>query len=226
MRNFQDQWTRWHHKESDGINPPSHNGWIYSAYSKYLAPGTTEPQLLFECYRQCKRSLYPVKVDRSPNLIKPPLSKDEVIGLASLGLLTDNELRNSYYNFCNLDADFDRKLSLSNTIKAIKALFKIRKEHRNYAWQQNITETYPLLFKLPPWDIYYIKKLYKKRATLLEFILFYLNAASVILKGSGSIRLLLWLQLKDLNMNILAKLIKVDKALEHDFKKDHPFYKK
>lgn len=226
MRNFQDQWTRWHHKESDGINPPSHNGWIYSAYAKYLAPGTTDSQLLFECYRKCTRSLDPVKVDRSPNLIKPPLSKDEVIGLVSLGLLTNNELQNSHYNFCNLDADFNRKLSFSNFFSGLKALFKIRKEDRNYAWQHNMVETYPLLFKLPPWDIYYVKKIYKKRANLLEFVLFYLNAFTTILKGSGSVKMLLWLQLKDLGMNKLSKLIKLEKALNHDFKEDHPFYKK
>ena len=116
-------------------------------------------------------------------------------------------------------------LTFKNFFKAIKTLFKIRKEGRNYAWQQNMTETYPLLFKLPPWDIYYIKKYYKKKPSLLETILFYLNSISVISGNNGSIQMLLWLQLMDLSMYNMAKLINVKKALKHDFKEDHPFYK-
>jgi hypothetical protein len=225
MENYQDKWSRWHHKPTDGINPSSNNGWVYTAYASKILPSSIDMNKLFTCYRECTRSLSPIKIDRSPNLSHPPLSKDEVIGLVSLGFLTDYNLKSSSYNFCNLESSFIRKLSLSSFICGLKSLWKIRKEHRNYAWQQNIVETYPLLFKLMPWDIYYVKKYYNKKTSLFQKIMFYLNFISVIMGNNNSTKMMLWLQLEDLN-HPLKKIIPYTDYIVSYFGEFHPLSNK
>lgn len=221
MAVFQDRWTRWHHKPTDGLNPSSNNGWIYTAYAKKIFPNSVDHIFLLECYNDCVRSLSPVKVDRSPGMSHPPLSKDEVIGLVSLGLLTRHELESSYYNFCNLEAEFERKLTFKSFITAVKSLWKIRKEHRNYPWQQSMVETYPLLFKLMPWDIYYVKKHYKKNTSIIEKLAFYLNFIAVTMGDNKSTKMMLWLQLQDLK-HPLRHLIPTEKYIRDYFGPEHP----
>ena len=53
---YQDQWTRWHHKKTEGVNPSSHNGWIYTAYAKYLAPETYDRLLKAEKENTMRRA--------------------------------------------------------------------------------------------------------------------------------------------------------------------------
>jgi hypothetical protein len=227
--NHQDQWTRWHDKPTDGVNPSSNNGWIYSAYAKYLKGDSIDRSRLLRCYLDCVQSLNPVMVNRSPYQTTPPFSKDEVIGCVSFGLLTDHELENSHYNFCNLDMNFERKLSIKSLFKAAKTLWNIRKEHRNYVWQNKMVEAYPLAFKLPPEDIYYVKKRYNKKPGILLTAAFYINSLLTIKKGDKSSRMMLWLKVKDLEMEntFIGKMVmkRYKKWVRDYFHKDHPFVK-
>lgn len=222
---YQDQWTRFHDKPTNGIHPSSDNGWIYSAYAKYIMPESLDKEKLLRCYNDCVISLDPVMINRSPNQATPPFSKDEVIGCVSLGLLTDNQLKNSHYNFCNIRSDFNRKLTIKSLFTSIKTLFKIRKEHRNYMWENNLVETYPLSFKLPPEDIYYVKKFYNKNPGLFLTLAFYINAFFTIKYGDKSSRMMLWLKVKDLeieNTIIGRAVMKRHKQwIETYFGKDH-----
>lgn len=227
MEKYQDKWTRWHHKPTNGFDPSSNNGWIYTAYAKYLFPGSVDKQKLLRCYINCMISSDPVMINRSPGQTTPPFSKDEVLGCVSLGLLTNNELEHSHYNFCNLRADFPRKLTLKSIYKAAKALFKIKDEHRNYVWQNDIVEAYPLAFRLPPEDIYYVRRFYGKRAGIFNTVMFHLNALQTIKNGNKSARMMLWLKIKDLEMEetyIGKKVMKLEKQWVEDyFDKNHPF---
>ena len=224
MTTYTDKWGRWHNKPTDGIVPSSNNGWIYSAYAKYLADEELNMFGIEDCYYKCLRQLGPIKVDRHPGDLEPPISKDEIIGMLSLNLLDEIDLELSHWNFCNLPEYKQEKLTFEIVQKAKEALEAIEGEHRNYVWENKVVEAYPLAFALAPWDIYYAKKLYGRKANLLEFILFYGNIISVLHSDNKSTKMMLWLQLKDLK-HPLVKLLPIKKYVLNYFGKDHPFYK-
>lgn len=224
MSNYQDRWSRWHDKPTDGTNPSSNNGWIYTAYSKYLAQNTVNRVKIKQCYDLCLRNYDPLIIDRSPNQSYPPKSKDEIIGLVSLGLLHNKDLENNHYNFCNINNDFDRKLTFKSFINAVKVLYKIRNEHRNYVWQNELVEAYPLAFKLGPEDIYYIKRMSGETPTVLETGIAYLNGFMTYFKGNRSARMMLWLKMEDLKHPLLRYIPK-NKWVKDYFSKDHTFVK-
>lgn len=223
MTSYQDKYTRWHNKKTDGVKRSSGNGWIYSAYAKYLMPDTLDKAKIKKCFKKCLKKKRPLRVNRSPKDIKEPMSKDEIIGMVSLGLLSNKTLRKSHYNFCSLKVNFDRRLTATSIARATCLLHKIRNKDRKYAWQHKMVGTYPLLFVLPPWDIYYVKKMGGVKPTKLESLAFHANKKSVIKGKNGSTQMLLWLQLKDMGMS--TRGIDLDFALKHDFKKGHPFYR-
>lgn len=228
--NYQDKWTRWHDKPCIDGEPKSNNGWIYTAYSKYLIEKKSieesNKELLARktCYRECRKSIRPLKIDRSPNDPTPPLSKDEVIGLVSLRFLKANELKESYWNFCNFVDYEPKKLNIISICKSAIALYKARKEHRNYIWENKIESAYPLAFWLAPHDQYYVVKYFKQKATILQTVAFYLNIVSVWRSDNKSTKMMLWLQLEDLN-HWLAKRVPRDKWVRNYFGEDHPFVK-
>jgi hypothetical protein len=161
-------------------------------------------------------------INRLPGKLTPLMSKDEVVGMVSLGLLSYKTLERSHFNFCNRDFG-PRKLSLMIIIKAIYTLFKIRKEHRNYVWQNRLYSAYPLAFRLSPEDIYYVKAMSGVKTTLLENIVFNLNIYTTMKWGNRSSKMFLWLKLKDLNHSTADKLPLKAYVLDY-FGKDHIFY--
>jgi len=224
MTSYQDKYTRYHDKPTKNGNPSSNNGWIYSAYSKYLAPRTYSLDSQWQCFRECVRSYDPLKIDRNPNDLTPPFSIDEVIGTVSLGFLSRHDLNHNYWNFCNLPEYNQKKITLKSVWVAARSLFNIRKKHRNYFWENNMTETYDLAFLVQPWHKYYINRHYKYNPTILQTVLFYLNSLFVLTKGNKSTKLILWLQLEDLN-HWLLKFTKKDEWVRDYFDKEHPFVK-
>ena len=222
-KSYQDIYTRYHDKETTNGSISSNNGFIYSAYAKYLAPDTMDHEKLVQCYNKCFRNGLPLKIDRSPNKPIPPFSKDEAIGAVSLGLLNDKELEASHWNFCNLEYT-PRKLTFKSVFTAIKALYKIRNEHRNYVWQNEVKEGYALAFYLAPFDQYYVKRFYGKSTSLLQTVAFYLNFISTFYKGNKSVRMMLMLQCMDMN-HFLLRFIPKDKWVKAYFSEDHPFVK-
>lgn len=222
MRNYQDKDTCYHDKPVTNGEPSSNNPMIYTAYSKYLAPNTIDRHKLIARFLKCTKSLDPVKINRHPGVEKPLYSKDEVVGAVSLGLISDSELSKSHYNFCSQDVEFERKLSLKSIYGAVKALWKIRKEHRNYVWENRIIEAYPLSFKLPNWDIYYVQKFSGVTPSLFNTVLFYLNFLSVYIKGDRSSRMMLWLQLEDLK-HPFRFIVPKKKWVKDYFEPEHTF---
>lgn len=224
MSKYQDKWSFWHDKHT-GKNkiPSSYNGFIYTAYSKYLSPNSYDKEVINNRYLSYLKSSKPLIINRHPDVKYPVLSKDEIIGMVSLGLLTDSELRNSHYNFCNIDSSFNRKLTIKSFFTAAKSLYDVRKEHRNYFWENEMKETYPLAFAMVPWDIYYVKKFYNKRPSLFQTICFYLNFIFVLHKGNKSARMLLWLQLKDLDSS-LVRYIPERQWVKDYFGEKHTLY--
>jgi len=221
-KTYQDKYTMWHDQECINGEPRSNNPWIYSAYAQYLAPNTVDLEKRHQRFRECYRSFDPILIDREPGRTDFPISKDEIIGMVSSGLLTRSELKVSHWNFCNLEGDFDRKLTIKSFFTAAKALYGLRDKHRNYFWENKMVETYPLAFYLPPWDQYYVNRHYKRGSSIFQYLAFYLNAASVLTKGNKSVRMLLFLQLSDMD-HWLLKLVPKKKYVKAYFEEGHPF---
>lgn len=224
---YQDKWTMWHDKPCKNGEPSSNNMFIYSAYSQYLAPKTVDTYKRIEVFNKCADNELDnpldIRINRLPEKQYPPLSADEVVGMTSQGLLSLNELEANYWNFCNLEYEKE-PLTVKGVIAAIKSLWKIRKEHRNYFWENDIQETYCLAFYLPLSMQYYVKKLYKKRPNLLQTLAFYINFIYVLTKNEKSVRLITWLMLEDLKHPLL-KYVNKNKWVRNYFSEDHDFVK-
>ena len=218
MSNYQDEYTRWHDRTKG-----SNNGFIYSSYSKYLAPHTIDQQKIRECYELCLRKLSPLKVDRNPHDPYPPISKDEIIGMVSLGLLSRDVLAASHWNICNLEYT-PKKLTFRSFYKAAKILYKLRDEHRNYFWENEIKDAYPLAFYLPPELQYYVNKMDGTRPTIIQTIFFYVNYFLTLYKGDKSSRMIYWLICQDMN-HFLLRFIPRDKWVRNYFEPEHDFVK-
>jgi len=218
MSNYQDGYTRWHDRTKG-----SNNGFIYSSYSKYLAPHTIDQQKIRECYELCLRKLSPLKVDRSPHDPYPPISKDEIIGMVSLGLLSRDVLVASHWNICNLEYT-PKKLTFRSFYKAAKILYKLRDEHRNYFWENEIKDAYALAFYLPPELQYYVNKMDGTRPTIIQTIFFYVNYFLTLYKGDKSSRMIYWLICQDMN-HFLLRFIPRDKWVRNYFEPEHDFIK-
>ena len=221
MSKYQDRDTYWHDKPCSLGYPSSNNRNIYTAYSKYLAPNTLDRRKIESAFSDCIVLRNPMCINRLPRKMRPMLSKDEVIGLVSLGLIDYNMLSKSHFNFANVDYG-PRKLTLKTTVKALLAIFKARNEHRNYLWKNNVYDAFPLMFKLMPEDTYYVKKMFGKRTNLLEFIIFYINLLLVFTKGDKSSRMLLFLKLSDMKHWAL-KYVPTKKWVEDYFEEGHDF---
>lgn len=224
---YQDKYTLWHDKPCENEEPSSNNAWIYSAYSQYLAPKTVDTYKRIEAFNKCADNELDnpldLRINRLPDVQIPPLSKDEVIGLVSQGLISANELEANYWNFCNLDY-YKEPLTFGGVFTALKTLWKIRKEDRNYVWENNLQEAYCLSFYLPLSMQYYVKKMYKKKANLLQTVSFYTSAIFAAFFGDKSTKMLNWLMCEDLKHPLL-KLMNKEKFVRNYFEAEHPFVK-
>lgn len=231
MNNYQDRFTRFHDKPTDGRNPSSNNGFIYTAYSRHIVPDMSNIVKLTSCLSKCTVDLSKFQINRNPNDPTPPNSRDEVMGILSIykdspyGNTLYRMLKDNHWNFCNLPEYEKKPLNFKRIYKAVKSLYKIRKEHRNTVWKENIIEAYPLAFRLPPSDIYYLKRLYGDKPTMLERLAFYAETLQSVYKGDRSGRVISWLKIKDLGLEdtFLGKKItaREKQTFKEYFGKDH-----
>lgn len=225
-KNYQCYLGLYHDKPVEGRTPSSNNGWIYTAYGRYImADGKftlKRKQQLLQTFHLCTESLEPLKINRLPGKVTPPMSRDEIIGLASLGLLRRHELEASYWNFCNFTDYKPEKLTWPKIKAAAKTLWNIRKLHRNAVWKMEAQDAYCLAFYLPPQDQYYIRELYNHKTTLLQTVAFYADLVWTPFFGDKSNKLILWLKLKDIRPK-LARLLPIKKYIREYFGSEHIF---
>lgn len=229
--NYQDRFTRFHDKPTDGQNPSSNNGFIYTAYGNHILPEKIEISFIVDCVNRCTYDLSKFQINRNPNDKTPPLSRDEVMGILSLckemayGKTLYRMLKDNYWNFCNLPEYEKKPLNLNRILTAADTLYDIKDEHRNTVWKESIIEAYPLAFRLPPSDIYYLKRLYGDKPNILERLAFYAETLQSVYKGDRSGRLISWLKIKDLGLEdtfLGKKVIAREKqSFEEYFGKDH-----
>jgi len=95
MSAYWDSYGRLHHKLCINGVPSSNNGWVYTAYADKLLTIDLDRNGLIECFNKCiikdardNRSF----LIRSPGKDLPPMSRDEILGMAALGLLKPTHL--------------------------------------------------------------------------------------------------------------------------------------
>lgn len=142
MKEWFDEYGRIHDKPTQELVPSSNNGWLYSAIAKKVGvPISINKEAIEECCRA---------LTRHPHIFFPPMSRDEILGLAYLGFLKNHHIPN--WNFSPL------VLPKFNIVSFIKELIQCWGEHRNYFWQKNLLQVGYLAFMVPLQDRYFIQK--------------------------------------------------------------------
>jgi hypothetical protein len=163
MSDYFDKWGRIHHKHCKYGNPSSNNGWIYTAYL-HKAERELDSFNLGVCFRACSDKgilrRHPEIVDSSV-----PISRDEILGMAALGFLKPHHLKG--WNFSPYPLP---KFNLKETINQF---LKIRGEHRNFFWKNNLDQIYRFAFSVPLNDRHFILQQWGK------FNLFYYLVAKL-----------------------------------------------
>lgn len=217
MNNYKDKFGFYHDKKSLNKEPSSNNAWIYTSYAKSLGLTIDYKQLEF-FYDVCKindsNSYWFIL--RRRGLFYPPISRDEIIGMYSLGFKP--LLNNKYFMFRAF-----KNYSFLDYIIALKKLFKIRNEHRNYFWEKRLYETFPVAMKIWWHDRYYLDLMSNQNSSFFKWFMFQLYALSTILQNNISAKNVLTLQLQDLNSKFWIKFINKKKNYKKYFEKEHIF---
>lgn len=215
MNKFTCKYGLLHDKPTSNNEPSSNNGWIYRAYLSKLENKFDINQLftLRYTFQKCHIEDELYFITRLPSKMYPPISRDEIIGMISLGF---NPLKYGWFMY--------REESKPSYIDAIKELWSIRNEHRNYFWQKNLCEAYPIAMKLWWHDRHYILKKQGKKSNLFYWLMFQLYCITTLLQKNISAKNVLWLQLSDLDSLYWIKLINPKKNFKEYFFKypDHP----
>lgn len=179
MLNYIDKYGRYHDKPVTDSNPvPSNNGWIYTAYADKLEL-PVDKEKLSKCFNEClviglgEDDEHTHHLIRSPGKPLPPISRDEILGMAALGFLKPEHLDG--WNFSPFP------LPAFNLVTLIKQLWEIKDKDRNYFWKNGLSMVYHVAFSVPLTDRHFILQ---KRG---EFNLFYFLVAKVdSLFGAGN----------------------------------------
>lgn len=166
---YTDKWQRLHHKPTDGVNPSSNNGFIYTAYFykiNNIHPSLQSTPELIEAGEQCAK--YRARHPRPHISEQVPISRDEILGLEYLGFNVDMD----GWNFSPYPLP---KFSLLQFIKQAQSLIIVQPyykrvlgvdiklyhfelAHRNFFWKNNLSQIYHLAFSVPLQDRYSILK--------------------------------------------------------------------
>lgn len=140
--NYIDLYGRMHDKMCRDGNYSSNNGWIYSAiYLKLGGSLNIDMDYAMKCAIRRVRHL-----DKT----EPPISRDEILGLAYLGVLYPSDVKG--WNFSPYPLP---KLDLH---LLIDQLHECVDQHRNFFWQNKLEQVYHLAFMVPLQDRNFINK--------------------------------------------------------------------
>jgi len=158
---YYDKYGRIHHKYCINGEPSSNNGWIYTAYAAKLGLAV-DKEKLSKCFNECLviglgKDGHTHHLMRSPGKPLPPISRDEILGMAELGLLQPKHLDG--WNFSPYP------IPRFNPIKLAQQLWDLRpslNRHRNYFWQNNLDQMYRFAFSVPLSDRHFILQQFGK----------------------------------------------------------------
>ena len=199
--------------------PSSNNGWIYTAFlSKFFTFSPERWEKLQSTFMLC----HGVGANRELSLIRlpkkhePPMSRDEVIGMFALGFLSWKDLRLNNWYFHGVEPTH------YSWPRVIWEMFKIRKEHRNHFWQNDIVPVYRAAFKLWHHDRCFVKISSGIKPTMFETFCFLFYAFVINMKGTHGEKNILWLQYKQMGFEKAASRMNYKETFSEYFGKDHP----
>lgn len=157
--NYFDKWSRLHDKPCVDGEPSSNNGYIYSAYYHKVG-GKLDLYKLAVCFEGCLRDgafhRHPPSVDS----IVPP-SREEILGATALGFLKPSHLKS--WNFSPFP------LPRFSLVKLVKQLWECKGKHRNYFWQNNLSQVYHVAFSVPLQDRAFLLECWGETKSLRYF---------------------------------------------------------
>lgn len=195
MQNYEDKYGRYHHKPCINGEPSSNNGWIYSAYADKLGLPLNDSELQ-SCFNKCLNE-HNTFILRSPLKGLPPMSRDEILGAAALGLLKARNLKGWSFSPRPIPRFNPFKLAVQlwelkpalekvNTWQNISDTdeedyiweTKVIWKHRNYFWENKLDQLYRFAFSVPIQDRDFILDNTDKKVNIFA-VLFYSAVASI-----------------------------------------------
>lgn len=157
MSDYMDKYGMYHDKPCVAGEPKSNNAWIYTAYAeKGKLP--LDKDLVEVTFKKCIIPAIELTAGfyliRTPYKACPPISRDEILGMASLGFLKPEHLTGWSFS--------PYEVPKFNLIKTIKQLLELRGKHRNYFWQNNMDQIYRFAFSVPLQDRHFILQTWGK----------------------------------------------------------------
>ena len=205
MSTYFDSWGRVHDKICKEGKPSSNNGWIYTAYLQ-KSEHELEYDKLERCFRECKQ-IDPTSglfyLTRSPHKFEPPISRDEILGMAALGLLKPRHLNG--WNFSPY------VVPKFNIVRLIFQVIEARNKHRNYFWNNKLDQLYRFAFSVPIQDRAFLLESFGETKSFMY--LFYKSIAFIDSKFSNPKNGIHWLKYGGEERK---------KIMQQEFPEDHP----
>ncbi len=202
MNNYFDKYGRLHDKPCVNGQSSSNNGFIYSAYAKKGGMEINIPETF--------ATICAIDYKRHPNFVKEdqvPMSRDEILGLAYLGFISD-KLVNGGWSFSPYPIP---KFSL---FKLIKQAIELRGQHRNYFWKNKLDQIYRFAFSVPIQDRAFILECWGETKSLRYF--FYKAIAFIDSKIGKPKNGIPWLKYGgDKRKKIMQKEFPIDHPLQN-----------
>lgn len=144
---YVDIFGRVHDKPCTNGQYSSNNGFFYSAVAIKLGGLLIlDMEYANACAEKKVRHL-----DKS----LPPISRDEILGLVSIGAMTKKELPTWSFS--------PYALPRFNPITFVKQLLECRGKHRNHFWQNNLSQVYHVAFSVPLQDRDFINRCFGRK---------------------------------------------------------------
>jgi len=206
---------------NDDREPSSNNGWIYSAYAQALG-FPLERDLLEKSFKGCISDgvFMWTRIPGVGTPPKPPISRDELIGMASLGFPLHSKLSGNKWRWINPSGVY----ALFSTWEQLKAVWSLKDRHRNFVWESHILGAYPTVFRLGFSDRYYFKKLNRIRPNPLEWFFWTGHKYFTRWTANPGDLNILWLQCNDIEDEFRNK-IDINSSILDYFGPNHPFNK-
>ena len=215
-----DSYGRWHDKPTDGVKPSSNNGFIYSAYAKNLGI-LNDIDGIEQCFLESLKKIEHVKFNRHPDVWlsdgTPPPSRDEVLGLVSLGILKANHLEGNNWCFWIKGKSLDRL----EWFYVFLEMLRLSGKHRNEVWTGNYPHAEQLAFRLNFHDIFYVKYMSGIKTSTEEEMLWSYYVDDMKKTDDWSAKNICIMQMTDIGLDVSQ--MNRQESYKNYFQEGHPF---
>ena len=154
LSKYQDQYSLWH----DEADKTSNNWQNYTAMAQFLGLPFDKSKMA-AYFERCK-TLNKYIINRHPDKETPPISRDCIIGLFCLRLISYNFLKSNHFVYYGKGQPMNQstfKKIMEGVLELFVYKFMFRKYDRNTFWKRKVKNLYQAAFRLPPSDNYWLK---------------------------------------------------------------------